>query len=94
MAETGGFSRGKTRHFRAWSWDVQAQTNGLNAFMSLEFSGARPRENGAAPLCGEDRIYVTRGGRVRPDAADLLTCGRHGEAAQMATLPWRGVSLS
>ena len=38
-------------------------------------------------------VDVTRRGRVRPDATDLMTCGRHGDAAQTATLPWRGMSL-
>ena len=38
---------------------------------------------------GEEPFDVTRSDRLRPDAADLMTCGRHGDAAQ----PWRGEKL-
>ena len=61
--------------------------------MSADFFGAREQEKCRAPFSGEDFFDVTRRGRLRPDATNLRTCGRHGDAAQTATLPWRGMSL-
>ena len=92
MAETGGFSRGKSAIFRPWSRGFSTQAIDLAAFMSADFFGAREQKKCRAPFSGEDFVDVTRRGRVRPDAMDLMTCGRHGDAAQTATLPWRGMS--
>ena len=61
--------------------------------MSADFFGAREQEKCRAPFSGEDFVDVTRRGRVRPDATNLMACGRHGDAAQTATLPRRAMSL-
>ncbi len=50
------------------------------------------KKNVGRHFSGEDFGDVTRRGRLRPDATNLRTCGRHGDAAQTATLPWRGMS--
>ena len=40
-----------------------------------------------AHFLGDDFVDVTRRGRVRPDATNRGTRGRHKDAAQTATLP-------
>jgi len=44
-------------------------------------------------IFGRWPFSTCRRGRVCAAVTDLLTCGRHGVAAQTATLPWRGMSL-
>jgi hypothetical protein len=61
--------------------------------MSADFFGAREQKKWRATFLDQDFVDVTRRGRLRPDAADLMTWARHGKAAQGATLPWRGMSL-
>ena len=61
--------------------------------MSADFFGAREQEKCRAPFSGDDFVDVTRRGRVRPDATNRGTRGRHNDAAQTATLPLRAVSL-
>ncbi len=56
------------------------------------FLATENKKNVGRHFLGEDFVDVTRRGRLSPDATNLGTCGRHGDAAQTATLPWRGMS--
>ncbi len=56
------------------------------------FLATENKKNVGRHFLGEDFVDVTRRGRLSPDATNLGTCGRHGDAAQTTTLPWRGMS--
>ncbi len=68
MAENGGISRTKKRHFPCLEPVPQTQAVDLAAFMSADLFGAREQENCRAPFSGENLFDVTRHGRARPDA--------------------------
>ena len=87
------FRRAKAPFFSVWSRGFQTQTIDLAAFMSADFFGAREQEKCRAPFSSEDFVDVARRGRVRLYATGLMGRGRHGDAAQTATLRWRGMSL-
>jgi hypothetical protein len=61
--------------------------------MSVDFFGAREQKKWQATFLDKDFVDVTRRGRLRPDATNLRFRGKHGDAAQTAALPWRGMSL-
>jgi hypothetical protein len=88
------FFEGQKRHFSVTGAGVSKHkpSNWL-PLCRPTFWRPRARENVGRHFRARTFFDVTRRGRVRPDAADLMTCGRHGEAAQRATLPWRAVFL-
>ncbi len=92
MAENGAFSRPKSAILPCLEPEFLNRCRRFDCFyVGRPFWRPRSKENVGRHFRARTFFDVTRHGRVRPDAMDLMTCGRHGDAARTATLPRRGM---
>ncbi len=94
MPEKWRFFRAQMRHFAVLgAGSARHRSLILPLLYRPTFLSPESGKNVGRHFLGDDFVDVTRRGRVRPDATNRGTRGRHKDAAQTATLPLRAVSL-